>query len=131
MANALYGKGKEKLLAPLMTGNVKAVLVSTAYTPNMGADEFFPAISTFVIGTPVTLTNKSIAGGVFSSDNADFGILPAGSTAKGVALYIDSGVPGTSPLYLFEDTITGFPFATNGGQVIVQLANGPYAIFAL
>ena len=80
MANALYGKGKEKLLAPLMAGNVKAALVSTDYVASLGTDEFFTAIAAFIIGTPVALTTKSITGGVFSADDVDFGILPSGSS---------------------------------------------------
>ena len=38
---------------------------------------------------------------------------------------------GTSPLLMYIDTITGFPLATNGGNVVIQWDNGAYKIVSL
>jgi len=46
-------------------------------------------------------------------------------------IYKDTGVDGTSPLIAYVDTITGFPLATNGGDITVQWDNGTYKIFSL
>ena len=53
------------------------------------------------------------------------------STALGVALYKDTGVSGTSPLLALIDTITGFPLATNGGDIQIVWDSGAYKIFSL
>jgi hypothetical protein len=55
----------------------------------------------------------------------------AGDTLEGVVIYKDTGVAGTSPLLMYIDTITGFPLATNGGDIIVQWDNGAYKIYAM
>jgi hypothetical protein len=48
-----------------------------------------------------------------------------------VVIYKDTGVPGTSPLIAYIDTITGFPLVTNGGDITIQWDNGAYKIFSL
>lgn len=136
MANALYGKGKEKLLSStgaisLDTDNITAALVSNAYTPNYSTDEFYTAISSNVLGTPQLLAGKSITLGVFDANDVTFPTVAAGATAKYVALYKDTGTAGTSALLALLDTITGFPLATNGGDITIQWDNGSYKIFSL
>ena len=43
----------------------------------------------------------------------------------------DTGVAGTSALLAYIDNITGFPLATNGGDITIQWDNGAYRIFSL
>lgn len=134
MANALYAKGKERILGAqinLGSANIKAALVSSAYAQNLTTDEFYTSISANVVGTPVALTTKSITNGVFDADNVTFATVAAGSTCEAVVLYQDTGVEATSPLLAYIDTITGFPLATNGGDVVIQWDNGAYKIFSL
>jgi hypothetical protein len=134
MANALYGKGKEKILTAainLSADTIKAALVSTSYTPNLATDEFYSAVSANVIGTPQTLASKTVALGVFDAADTTFSAVAGGSTLLGVALYKDTGVAGTSPLLALIDTITGFPLATNGGDIQIVWDNGAYKIFSL
>jgi hypothetical protein len=40
-------------------------------------------------------------------------------------------VAATSPVLIYIDTITGFPLATNGGDITIQWDNGAYKIFSL
>lgn len=134
MANALYSKGKEKILSgaiDLTTATIKVALVRNDYPQNLAADEFLTAISAYVLGTSQTLANKSVLLGVFDADDVTWTAVTAGSTSEGVVIYKDTGVAGTSPLLAYIDTITGFPLATNGGDITVQWDNGAYKIFSL
>lgn len=134
MANALYGKGKEKLLAGAInfgTDTIKAALVKTAYAPNMATDEYFSTISANVLNTPQTLTTKTTTLGVVDADDVVFTAVTAGDTAKAVVLYKDTGLAGTSPLLAYIDVITGFPLATNGGDIQIVWDAGAYKIFAI
>lgn len=134
MANALYGKGKEKLLSGsinLPSDTIKAALVSSAYAQNLSTDEFFSTISAHVLGTPVTLASKSVTLGVFDAADVLFAAVASGDTAKAVVIYKDTGLAGSSPLLAFLDVITGFPFATNGGDVTITWDSGASKIFSL
>lgn len=132
MTNRLYPKGAEKLLGPLnlFSDTIKAALLSDAYTYS-AAHEFLTDVSASVLSTAVTLTSKSLAGGVFDAGDVDYATVAAGTTAKFVVLYHDTGVAGTSSLLFLVDTATGLPMATNGGGISVQWDNGANKIFAL
>jgi hypothetical protein len=134
MANALYAKGKQRTLGALVnweTSTIRAVLVRNDYAQNLATDEFYSTISAHVVGTPQTLTNKTITNGVFDADDVLFPAVASGSTCEGVVLYVDTGNPATSPLLAYIDTITGFPLATSGGDVLIQWDNGAFKIFTL
>lgn len=134
MANALYAKGKEKILSAAInfpTDDIKVALVTNAYPQNLATDEFYTDISTYVIGTPQLLGTKSVAAGVFDAADAVFAAVAAGSTVEAVVIYKDTGVAGTSPLLAYIDVITGFPLATNGGDITIQWDAGAYKIFSL
>lgn len=134
MANALYGKGKEKLLTAainLSSDTIKAALVSSAYSPNLSTDEFYSTISANVLNTPQTLGTKAITLGVFDAADILYTAVTSGSTAKAVVIYKDTGLAGTSALLAYIDTITGFPLATNGGDIQIVWDSGAYKIFSL
>jgi hypothetical protein len=134
MANALYAKGKEKMLSAQInfpSDTLKVALVLNTYPQNLTTDEFYTSISTYVIGTPQTLTSPTVTAGVFDAADVTFTAVTAGSTCEGVVIYKDTGVAGTSPLIAYIDTITGFPLATNGGDITVQWDAGTYKIFSL
>ena len=135
MANAHFAKGKEKVLSAAvnyLTDTIKAALVKNNYAQDLANDEFLgPSLSAHVIGTPQTLTGKSITNGVFDAADVTFLAVAAGDTLEGVVIYKDTGVAETSPLLMYIDTITGFPLATNGGNVVIQWDNGAYKIVSL
>ena len=134
MANALYAKGKEKILSAAVNfvgDTIKVALVKNTYPQDLTNDEFFSAIAAYVVGTPQTLASKTITNGVFDAADVTYTTVPAGSTLEGVVIYKDTGVAGTSALLAYIDTITGFPLATNNGDVTVQWDNGAYKIFSL
>lgn len=134
MANALYTKAKEKILQGQInfsTDTIKAALVSNTYSQNLTTDEFLSSLAGLTLGTDQTLASKAIAGGAFDAADPTWAAVASGVTAKAVVLYKDTGSAATSPLIAFIDTITGFPLATNGGDVTVQWDNGTYKIFSL
>jgi hypothetical protein len=134
MANALYGKGKEKLLTAainLSSDTIKAALMSSAYTPNLSTNEFLSDISANVLNTAQTLGTKTITLGVFDAADITYTAVTAGSTAKAVVIYKDTGLASTSALLAYIDTIVGFPLATNGGDITIIWDSGANKIFAL
>lgn len=134
MANALYAKGKEKILSGainLPSDTIKASLLSSSYTANLSTDEFWSGISANLLNTSQTLASKSVTGGVFDAADVTFTAVTSGSTVKAVVIWKDTGTPSTSPLLVYIDTITGFPLATNGGDITITWDNGSYKIFSL
>lgn len=142
MANALYGKGKEKLLSStnaisLDTDTIKVCLVKNTYAQNLTTDEWYTAISSHLAGGSAatmntqTLASKSITLGVFDAADVTFPSVTAGDVCEAVVIWKDTGTAGTSPLLAYIDTITGFPLTTNGGDVVIQWDNGAYKIFSL
>lgn len=134
MANALYAKGKEKILAAAInfpSDTIKVALVNNSYAQNLAVDEFYSDISTYVVDTPETLASKTTTAGVFDAADATFVAVAGGSTCEAVVIYKDTGVAGTSPLIAYLDVITGFPLATNGGDITIQWDAGAFKIFSL
>jgi hypothetical protein len=134
MANALYGKGKEKLLSAginMLTDTIKAALVKSAYSVNLATHEFLSDLGANVLDTNVTLSGRSVTLGVFDADPMIWEAVTAGDTASFVVLFKDTGVAGTSPLIYYIDTISNFPTVTNGSDVAVSDNGGSYKIFAL
>jgi hypothetical protein len=134
MANALYVKGKEHLLAgdiALVANTIKAVLVdATDYSVNLSTHDALddiPSAARVAIGT---LSGKSVTNGVF--DAADL-LLPtvSGDSAEAIVLYKDSGVESTSWLIAYIDTATGLPVTPNGGDITIQWDNGPNKILSI
>lgn len=137
MSNAIYVKGAERLLAAGLSGTapvagtLKAALVKSTYVQNLSTDEFFTAISAYVVGTPQALGSVTTAGGKLDASDPTFTAVAAGDTIGSIVLYMDTGVAGTSWLFAYIDTVTGFPLATNGGDITPQWDNGTYKILSL
>lgn len=137
MTNALYVKGAERLLAAALSGSapvagtLKAALVKNTYPQNLAADEFYTAISAYVLSAPIALASVTTAGGKLDANDPTFAAVVAGDTVEAIVLYMDTGVAGTSWLIAYIDTVTGFPLATNGGDITPQWDNGTYKILSL
>ncbi len=130
MANNVYTSFKSRLLTPgvnLMTANLKGLLVSvtsgTANFPYGSNDEFVSSIPTAaIVATGVALTNKSIQNGQLLAAPLVFPtVSPVGSqVAEALVLYIDTGVNGTSPLFMWMNQQTGLPVVPNGSNITVN-----------
>lgn len=133
MASKHYPKGAEKIIRAQINYDsdaIKVALVSTSYTYS-DTHEFFADLGAAVVGTPQELIGKSTAGGVFDAGDPKFAVLAPGSTVKALVLYKDTGVPGTSALLQYIDSVTGFPMATNGGDIEIPWNNGQYKIWSM
>jgi hypothetical protein len=137
MANALYPKYRETLLGTgvnLVSGTVRAQLVDTgAYTYAIGHQFLSDVPAGARIGSPVTLSSKTVAGGVFDAADITFTSVPAGTgtaaNIEALILYRDSGTVGTSELIAYIDAATGLPFTPDGGnQNVTWAAGGIFAI---
>ncbi|WP_323947489.1 hypothetical protein [Aeromonas caviae] len=133
MANALYDKGREKFLTGTINASadtLKCALIKDTYAPTLGSDEFFSTLSSHVVGTPQTLTSKTVTGGVLDAADVTFSAVPT-AAVKYCAIYKDTGSAATSPLIALFDTAAGLPVSTNGGDIIIAWDNGANKIFKL
>ncbi|AHE50085.1 hypothetical protein MC64_012280 [Aeromonas caviae] len=133
MANALYDKGREKFLTGAINASadtLKCALIKDTYAPTLGSDEFFSTLSSHVVGTPQTLTSKTVTGGVLDAADVTFSAVPT-AAVKYCAIYKDTGSAATSPLIALFDTAAGLPVSTNGGDIIIAWDNGANKIFKL
>ncbi|NKD14606.1 hypothetical protein [Aeromonas caviae] len=133
MANALYDKGREKFLTGAINASadtLKCALIKDTYAPTLGSDEFFSTLSSHVVGTPQTLTSKTVTGGVLDAADVTFSAVPT-AAVKYCAIYKDTGNAATSPLIALFDTAAGLPVSTNGGDIIIAWDNGANKIFKL
>lgn len=133
MANALYPKWKEALLQnssdSALTGTVKVALVDTGTYTYSSAHQFLSDL-TGVVGTAQTIgATKSYTNGVFDGGDVTFSAV-SGNSAEALAIYIDTGVAGTSRLVAYIDTgVTGLPVTPNGGDITVTWnASGIFAL---
>lgn len=134
MANMLYTKAKEKILQGqlnLLTDDIRVAIVSNAYIQSMTTDEFLADVDDYILGTPMALTTRSIAGGAFDGDDLNFTGIASGATTEGIVIYKHTGDPATSPLVFYADQVQGFPMLTSGAVIEVRWDDGAYKIFSL
>ena len=133
MANVLYNSYKQLILGAgldLTSLTIKAALVDTGVTAFNSAHDNYDDVSAGVIGTPVTLTGKSVTNGVFdSTTNPSFTGLVAAPTIEAIVIYYDSGTPATSTLIAWIDSATGL--AVSAGATQVDVTWDAAGIFAL
>ena len=134
MANVFFTKGKEKILSAdidWVTDTIKVMLVKNTYPQNLSTDEFLDDVEAYRLNTDQTLSGKSITNGIFDAGDATWTAVTAGDTSEGVVIYKDTGSAATSPVLIYIDSITGFPLATNGGDITAAWDNGANKIFSL
>ena len=135
MANALYTKGKQALIAAdidLDLDDIRVVLVDGAdYTPNLAAHDFLDDIpAAGRVAVSGALASKTVTDGVF--DAADIVIAAVtGDQFEYLVLYKHTGSDATARLLLLIDTATGLPCTPNGSDITISWANGTAKIFQL
>lgn len=133
MANALYGKGREKFLTGDIawdTDNIKVSLVDTGtYTVVIDTHEFYSDLSG-VVANSGNLASKTVALGVADAADVTFSSV-TGSSAEALVIWKDTGVASTSPLIAYIDTATNLPVTPNGGDITVAWDSGSNKIFKL
>lgn len=133
MANAIYPKYKEALLdaftdIDLQNLTAKVALIDTGTYTYSDTHDFFNDV-TGVVGTPQTLTTKSVTNGVFDAADVTFTSV-TGNSVEALLIYIDTGVSSTSRLVAYIDTdVTGLPVTPNGGDITITWnASGIFAL---
>jgi len=135
VANALYGKGRQKFLEgsiAWLTDDIKLYFVDSAdYTLSIDVDEFADDIPAGgKVGTSGNFASKTSTLGV--ADAADVTVASvSGDPFEYIVIWKDTGTQSTSPLIACIDTATGLPCTPNGGDIIVQWDSGANRIFKL
>jgi len=118
MADVIYNSFKRKIMdgsIDLDTDTIKVALVTSSYTPDQDAHDFFDDVTNEVSGTGytaggTTLANKSVTAdntdneGVFDADDITWAASTI--TARGAVIYKSTGTPSTSPLIAYLDFST-------------------------
>ncbi len=133
MANAIYPKYKEALLDAFTDIDInmltaKVALIDTGTYTYSDTHDFFNDV-TGVVGTPQTLTSKSVTNGVFDAADVTFTSV-TGNSVEALLIYIDTGTSTTSRLVAYIDTgVTGLPVTPNGGDITITWnASGIFAL---
>lgn len=148
MANALYGKGRNKfaigdILWKAAAGStIRVCLLKTAYAgmPQIDNHEWFTDLGANVVGNAggatradcpqLTLADPAL--GVCDAGDITITAVPVGvGVCDYICIFRDSGVDGTSPLIALIATATGLPVTPNGGDITIQFDNGANRIFKL
>lgn len=135
MANAVYGKAREKFLngdIDWANDDIKAVLVDTAaYAVSIDSDEYLSSIPAGDrIATSGNLASKTSTLGVADAADITFSTV-TGDVSEAIVLYKDTGDAATSPLIAYVDTATGLPITPNGGDITISWDSGANKIFKL
>jgi hypothetical protein len=129
----LYDKGRQKFAEgaiPWLSATIKAVIVDTDdYVVNLATHEFLsdiPAVAR--VATSPALTAKTTTNGVCGCGNITFPSV-SGDQSEAMAVFLDTGVPTTSPLIQYVNAGTGLPIFPSGNNVVVIV--GPSGLFKL
>lgn len=96
----------------LDTDTIKVALVTSSYTPDQDAHDFFDDVTNEVSGTGYSAGGASLANKAVTADNTDNeGVFDADDvtwststiTARGAVIYKSTGTASTSPLICYID----------------------------
>ena len=115
------------------TTEIYAALVKNTY--NESPSHVYTDVSSHIAGTLnsafVLLSGCTVnsTSGVFSAANPTFNSVASGSTVEGVLFYHDTGSIKTVIAYIMPGSSGGFPFPTNGANVVVSFdSNGIFSL---
>ena len=133
MANALYPKAKESFInghINMSANTITIALVDTGVYTYSTSHQFRSDVSNSAVIASTTLSNKTVASGVFDADDATFSSV-TGANCEALIIYADTGIQTTSRLIAYIDSATGLPILPNGGDITVAFSSGASKIFAL
>lgn len=133
MADSWYTLGKQNLLdgnVDFNDDNLKTVLLDEAdYTINLTTDNDLADIPTAArVATSSNMTT-TVTNGVFDAQDITLSSV-TGDQSESLTIYKDSGVEGTSFLFINIDAATGLPVTPNGGDITITWDSGDNKIFA-
>lgn len=115
MADVIYSNLPKHLMnanISLESDTIKVALVTSSYTPDQDAHEFFDDITNEVTGTGYTAGGATLASKTVTADTANnAGVFDAANvtwststiTARGAVVYKSTGTASTSPLIEYID----------------------------
>ena len=133
MASALYDKGREGILDRTidLTGDVRAVLVKSAYTVDLATHDFMADIGVNDNGRSAALASKTYTAGVFDAADSTLNATAA-DACEAIVIFQHTGNDATARLIAYIDTATGLPFTPAAGQAVpIVWDNSANRIFKL
>jgi hypothetical protein len=127
MANAYYDLANQGLAEAAfnwVSDDMRMILLTAAYVPNLATDKFLSDITAGIVSSAVALTTKTNNRGALGADNVTFGSIPAGDLISQGVIYKNTGVAGTSRLFLYFNVATGLILTTDGGNVVAAWGGG-------
>jgi hypothetical protein len=120
VSNVLFDPGREGILDTTiaMTGDIRAMLVKSAYTFS-AAHKFLSDITAGNDnGRTATLTSKTYTSGVFSAANTSL-TATAAVACNAIVLFLHTGVDATARIIAYVDTPqSGLPFTPSASQTV-------------
>ncbi len=134
MSNVLFDPGREGILDRTidMTGDIRVMLVKSAYTFSAAHKFLSDITSGNDNGRSAALGSKTYTGGVF--DAADTSLTALAAAASNALVYfLHTGSDATARLIAYVDTPSaGLPFTPSVGQTVnITHDNGANKIFKL
>lgn len=121
MANTLYDHGRNLFAIAGIdwaSANLKAILVTSSYVPNLETDQFLNVISGGdVISSAVALAGLATNAGVCSANPVIFSGVAPGAVATYLIIFGDTGSSSTSPLIALINVAVGLPLTATGGNI--------------
>ncbi len=133
---ALYSKGRERFLDGSIdwdTDDIRVALVETGYTYS-AAHENVADVATYITVASErsdALASKTVTSGVADAADKTLSAVTTGKTIIGFIIYKYNASDASSRLISYQDTATGLPLTTNGGDVLLTFSNGDDKIFKL
>jgi len=146
MASALWDPGREGFLDGTIDWDTAVIKCNLLRGYTFNAAHRFVSDVTGAGGTlvgsngttAVTLTSKTVTGGVADAADVVFASVPAGAAIPAIIVFQSSAVTGGADvaataqrLIAYIDTATGLPVTPNGQNITVSWDSGSLRIFRL
>ena len=120
--SSIYDKAREAFLSAdidWLSDTIKAVMTTSAYTPDFSTDDVLSDISVGARATATSeaFTDKTATDGWASTDKIEW-LTVTGATRVAIVVYQDTGDEATSRLIAYlDDDITNLPLEPTGAKV--------------
>ena len=138
MPNSHYYKARAKWASGQINwaaDDVRAVLTSSAYVPQLAVDEFLSTVlSGWRVGNPAILAGKVVEadGRCRATSPLTCTGMPGSGSANGLVFFKYSGNEATSPLLMYwHEAVTGLPVTLGAGIQNVRIAFPTVGLFVL
>ena len=121
MANQLFVSARQSFLTggfDWTSANLKMAILDTTYVFDEN-QEFVDEVPGASIVQVEDLTNPTAIDGFANADSLQFDNVVAGNQIAYLIIYDDTGVPATSRLLAYFDTVTGLPTDASGQNFVI------------